>query len=157
MKTLQNILDKNLSGYLGDRATNADELSEIELNDLAHEWADNDERVIYYSKAHALIASVSMTVEDEATQMAHDCGGFEGKSYNEIATIIAYWIVYQENYETLREEIEELVTVLEAYNDELSDQIAELDDESELNAETVENLESEQGATEDLISNLQDK
>ena len=153
MRTLQHTLDKNLKGYLGDRATNADELSGIELNDLAHEQADNDERVIYYSKAHALIASVSTTVEYEATQLAHDCGGFEGKSYNEIATIIAYWIVYQEHYETLREEIEELVTVLEAYTERTQYDL----DNNDYTEESIERFEGQIQQAEDLISNLEDK
>ena len=153
MNTLQYILDRNLKGYLGDYATTADELEGVELSDLSHDRADSDERVIYYGKAHALIASVGADTEEEATQTAHECGGFDGKSYNEIATIIAYWIVYQEHYDTLREEIDELIKVLEDYVSRTQHDL----DNNDYTEESIEKFEEQIQRAEDLISTLEDK
>ena len=108
MKTLKEILTTYFETYslLGEYATDKDTLEEIELNDIAHERADSDENVIYYGKAHALIRNAPSSDVEEAEQMMYDCGGCEGKSYNEIATLIAFWVVNNETMEDLQRDVE---------------------------------------------------
>ena len=55
--------------------------------DLAHENADGSEHVIYYNKAHAICQRCKI---DDGQAFFADCFSDGGKSYDEIACIIAY-------------------------------------------------------------------
>ena len=135
MKTLQETIDGHFKAnntYLSDYATKIIDFDDLDLNDICHEISDGSADVIYYSKAHALIADASMDEQSEAQDMINDMGGFgEGKTFDDMACILAYWITYNRMIETLTEEKYELVSAIEEYVTDLHDFLAELDEESE--------------------------
>ena len=100
-----------------------------ELSDYCHEYADNHESVIYYSKAEELYSEVSIEERDEAESMNADCGGFpEDCDMAKRFCILAYWIINARIGETIREQAEEVaeeirekVTELEEIADTLED------------------------------------
>ena len=135
MKTLQETIDAHFKAnntYLSDYATKIIDFENIDLNNICHEISDGSEDVIYYSKAHALIADASMDEQSEAQDVINDMGGFgEGKTFDDTACILAYWITYNRMIETLTEEKDDLISTIENYVTELHDSLAELDEESE--------------------------
>jgi len=142
MKTLQETITENFADPLyhatiSEYANTIDELEDLELHDIAQNTADGHEDVIYCSKAHALIARVSSDVSDQAEEEAQDCGGFDGKSYDDIACLIAYHIIRQETYETLKQEVAELACVLEQFAEETQDE-----EQEELAEDLITTLES---------------
>lgn len=58
-----------------------------DVTDLAHEYADGSEYVIYYAKAHDICQHCSV---DAGEDFAHDVGGDTPRSYNDMASLIAY-------------------------------------------------------------------
>ncbi|RLC69123.1 MAG: hypothetical protein DRH97_00795 [Chloroflexi bacterium] len=97
-----------------------DELSDLfnsghdEISDFAHESADGDADVIYYSKAEALYNAASQAERDEAESTIEDCGGFgEDATMSSRFTVLAYWITYNRLMEALRTQASDLVDVLE--------------------------------------------
>jgi len=59
-----------------------------QATDWAHESADGSEHVIYYAKAHALCQNCNI---DQGEDFFSECyGGEHGKSYDDIACIMAY-------------------------------------------------------------------
>lgn len=64
---------------------------EGEASDLAHQYADGCHHVIYYHAAHELCRNCD-TENGEA--FVEDCG-ITGKSYDEMATAIAFGEIYQ--------------------------------------------------------------
>lgn len=156
--SLQAVIDSNFNdplyhAVISEYATTKDELEVLEIYEIAHERADGDANVIYTNKAHALIQNASYETQHEAEQAMYDTGGCEGKSYDEIATLIAYWIVQQETYSDLQKEVQELIAVLEQYEEELSEYVAELEEESD----EYYKWGNELSDTQDLISALNDK
>lgn len=66
-----------------------------ELSDHLHETADGDADVIYYHRAAALYNAAELSEQDEAEQMAKDCGSMEAcSSMAERFSLLAYWITY---------------------------------------------------------------
>lgn len=63
-----------------------------DLNDFAHEHADGCSEVIYFAKAHALLASCSREERGRAEDDIRECG-MESSDYDELATRLAYFIV----------------------------------------------------------------
>ena len=156
MKTLQETIDAHFeanSTYLSDHAKKVDDFDGLGLSDIAHNHSDSCEDVIYYGKAHKLIASVSMTEQGEAESMVDETGGHgEGVSYDQMACNIAYWITYNSMIETLTEEKDELVSAIEEYAEQLENHLFEIDEDgSEYEYEIQERLE----AAEDFINTLE--
>lgn len=78
-----------------------DEVAEYggETCDKAHEWADQSEYVIYYSKAHDLCRNCNT---DRGEQFIEETGGFsDGITYDKMATMIAYGEIYTRICEAL--------------------------------------------------------
>ena len=97
-----------------------DELSDFfnsghdDLHDFAHESADGDADVIYYSHAESLYNSASMTERDEAESMIEDCGGFGDDADMQSRFVsLAYWITHNRLTSTLRDQCESLIESLE--------------------------------------------
>ena len=96
-----------------------DELSDFfnsghdDLHDFAHESADGDADVIYYSRAESLYNSASMTERDEAESMIEDCGGFGDDADMQSRFVsLAYWITHNRLTSTLRDQCESLIESL---------------------------------------------
>ena len=97
-----------------------DELSDFfnsghdDLHDFAHESADGDADVIYYSRAERLYNSASMTERDEAESMIEDCGGFgDDADMQSRFVALAYWITHNRITSTLRDQCATLIESLE--------------------------------------------
>jgi hypothetical protein len=68
--------------------------------DLAHEYADGSEYVIYYSKAHELCQNC---VTDDGDNFFEEVGPGENPTYNSIACIIAYGELFARIHSKLNE------------------------------------------------------
>jgi len=82
--------DYDLTQYCNDIAEEiARDASDIEeAIDWAHESADGSEYVIYYAKAHDVCQNCNI---DQGEDFFSECyGGEHGKSYDDIAAIMAY-------------------------------------------------------------------
>jgi hypothetical protein len=80
----------DLTQYCNDIAEEiARDASDIEqAMDWAHESADGSEYVIYYAKAHTICQNCNI---EQGEDFFSECyGGEHGKSYDEIACIMAY-------------------------------------------------------------------
>ena len=71
---------------------------DVDIHDLAHQYADGSEHVIYYSKAHDICQNCNT---ENGEQFLEDMGGStelfsagEGATYDKIATLIAYGELY---------------------------------------------------------------
>lgn len=74
--------------------------------DLAHQYADGSEYVIYYAKAHDLCQNCST---DNGEEWLSEVGAGESPTYDSIATVIAYGEIYTRILNRINEiEIEEL-------------------------------------------------
>lgn len=94
-----------------------------DVNDWAHESADGDENVIYYSKAEALYNEASHEERQNAESNVSDCGGF-GDDCDSMAqrfTILAYWILRERLVEAVREQAEEAEEALREKMDDLEE------------------------------------
>lgn len=92
-----------------------DAVESIESGDVAHESADSWDWVIYHGKALELCAILPSSLVSEAESMIIECGGlgeaFENGGLGGIASLFAYWIIYQavlDEVETLKEELIDL-------------------------------------------------
>jgi len=128
MKTIQQYIDGLDMGVIGDHFITVDDLIDLELNEVYYQIADSDERVIYTHKAHELCQNVDSRTRSDAEERMYDCGGCDGKTYDEIACLIAYWIVEEEVREEFQEianriigDIEKYVEELEEYKDEVAE------------------------------------
>ena len=97
-----------------------DELSDFfnsghdDLHDFAHESADGDADVIYYSRAESLYNAASMAERNEAEATAEDCGGFgDDADMQSRFVTLAYWITCNRLTDTLRDQCAALVESLE--------------------------------------------
>lgn len=84
-----------------------DSLDELELSNLAHEDADSWDWVIYNGKALELCANVYGSTLNDAESLYLDCDPTPAGLY-EMATGIAYWIVYQAVLSELESQLEGL-------------------------------------------------
>jgi len=84
-----------------------DSLDELELSDLAHTEADSWDWVIYNGKALELCANVYGSTLNEAESLYLDCATNPAGLY-EMATGIAYWIIYQAVMSELESQLEDL-------------------------------------------------
>lgn len=89
----------------------ADALESLDIYDAAHEEADSWDTVIYHYKAMALCTDVPSSVLHEAESQWEDCGDTTTAGLYELASTLAYWIVYAElieAMESLRDDMLEL-------------------------------------------------
>ncbi len=94
-----------------------------DLYDAAHEHADGSAEVIYYYQAHKLLAECSRSERAWAEESCDESGA-RPKSYDEYASMLAYYVVRTRYENEVRE-------ALESYRDtarEALDAIAELPD-----------------------------
>jgi hypothetical protein len=85
-----------------------------DLTDYVHETADGDADVIYYHRAEALYNAAELSEQDEAEQMAKDCGSMEAcASMAERFTLLAFWITYNRLEKTIRDQANDVVEQLE--------------------------------------------
>ena len=100
-----------------------DAVESIDANDVAHESADSWDWVIYYGKALEVCAMLPSSVVDQAESMVIDCGGigeaFESGGLGGVASLVAYWIIYQAVSEAVEEVKEELIELAQSQIDNL--------------------------------------
>ena len=79
-----------VSGIADDIMSNREHWSEDDLQDIISEHADSSQFVIYYSQAHEFLRALDYETRNDAEDRAQDymCG--TRKSYDEMASIIAY-------------------------------------------------------------------
>ena len=80
------ILDKIAAGYAADIVRECAEHGG-DHTDMAHEYADGSEHVIYYSKAHAICQNCDTS---NGEQFLDDVGNPENVTYDSLAVAIAY-------------------------------------------------------------------
>lgn len=108
---MKNATDFNLNAMVADWAVEIFEQTDNldDACDLAHQYADGSEWVIYYHKAHELCANCNI---DEGEEFIEGCGEpLEGWTYNGFASAIAFGEIYsrlQSAINTLYEMQEEL-------------------------------------------------
>lgn len=89
----------------------ADALESFDVYDAAHMEADSWDTVIYHYKAMALCNDVPTSVLHEAESQWEDTGDKTTEGLYELASTLAYWIVYAElieAMESLRDDMLEL-------------------------------------------------
>lgn len=89
----------------------ADALESFDIYDAAATEADSWDTVIYHYKAMALCTDVPISVLHEAESQWEDCGDKTTPGLFELASTLAYWIVYAElieAMESLRDDMMEL-------------------------------------------------
>jgi len=112
MKTLELLKDLNIN--IGEEVSDFLQSGHDNISDYCHESADSSENVIYYAKAEQLYHAASTIERDGAEQMVEDCGGFgEAKAMSDRFTLLAYWITYNREMESLSKELETLKDDLE--------------------------------------------
>ena len=90
---MKNASDYNLDAMVADWAVEIFEQSD-DLDaaiDMAHQYADGTEWVIYYAKAHELCAKCDT---DNGEQFLEDVGHPETVTYDSLAVSIAYGEIY---------------------------------------------------------------
>lgn len=86
-------------------------LESFDVYDSAHMEADSWDTVIYHYKAMTLCTDVPTSVLHDAEFQREDCGDNTTAGLYELASTLAYWIVYTEvveAMESLRDEMLEL-------------------------------------------------
>ena len=164
MKTLQETIDshfeKTSNNLLYEYARTTDDLLTLYITDSAMEYAESHEDVIYYNRAHKLIANCDNNELQEAEEEAEELACNEFKSYDELATLIAFSVIRQRAYNQLNSEVVDLIESLEFYEEKLSDCIdeleQELDEPDEQDEESLELMTNELDEVQDLISHLND-
>ena len=69
-----------------------DSRDEDRLLELAEQYADGSEHVIYYQAAHEFVQALPFDVKNDAEQEVADCGMInENTRYDSLATLIAYF------------------------------------------------------------------
>jgi hypothetical protein len=103
---------KSLNTYQGWKDY-IDTLEGLFLDDIAHQHADSLDTVIYHGKAMQLCTDCPASVLQEAEAMNEDFGGDPVGLY-ELASRLAYWVVYQAVFEALQAEVEGCLELAES-------------------------------------------
>jgi len=93
-------------------------LESLDLSDMAHESADSWDTVIYHWSAMQLCIECPSNVLSEAEELYLDCHDKPQGLY-EMASGIAYWIVYQAVQEALQNEIDGCLELAESLQENL--------------------------------------
>lgn len=100
-----------------------DSVESVEASEVAHNSADSWDWVIYTGQALELCAMLPSSVVDQAESMVIDCGGigeaFESGGLGGVASLVAYWIIYQAVSEAVDEAKEELIELAQSQLDNL--------------------------------------
>ena len=76
--------------------------------ELAEQYADGSEHVIYYHAAHEFVQALPFDVKNDAEQNVADCGLInEETTYNQLATQIAYFALQQLILDAVQVKLEE--------------------------------------------------
>ena len=99
---------KIAEGYASDIMEEREHWSEDDLYDIAHEYADDSAHVIYYQAAHEFVQALPFDVKNDAEQNVADCGLInEEITYNQFATLIAYFALQQLILDAVQVKLEE--------------------------------------------------
>ena len=90
-----------------------DAIEAIDSGDCAHEEADSWDTVIYQYKAMELVQDCPSSVLHDAESQWRDCGDGTTEGIYELASAIAYWIVYGAVYEAIETARDELLELAE--------------------------------------------
>jgi hypothetical protein len=96
-----------------------DAIEAIDSGDAAHIEADSWDIVIYSYKAMELIQDCPISVLHEAESQWRDCGDGVTEGIYELASAIAYWIIYAEVYEAIESARDELLELAENQIEEM--------------------------------------
>ena len=91
--------------------------SGLYLDDFCQEHADGCSEVIYFAKAHALLASCSREERGRAEDDFKDCGGAETE-YDTLASKLAYFVVLNRTRSLITSELDRY----EAEGEDVSDE-----------------------------------
>lgn len=103
---------KSLNTYQGWKDY-IDTIEVLDLSDMASQAADGWDIVIYHGKAMQLCTDCPASVLHEAEAMYEDFGGDPVGLY-ELASRLAYWIVYQAFSDALQAEVEGCLELAES-------------------------------------------
>ena len=78
------------------------QVEDFDISDAAHTEADSWDTVIYNYKAITLCTDVPYSVLHEAESQWEDCGDGTTAGLYELASALAYWIIYAELIEAIR-------------------------------------------------------
>ena len=99
---------KIAEAYASDIMEEQEHWSEDDLYDITHEHADGSEHVIYYQAAHEFVQALPFDVKNDAEQNVADCGLInEEITYNQFATLIAYFALQQLILDAVQVKLEE--------------------------------------------------
>jgi hypothetical protein len=96
----------------------ADELEALDVSDAAHTEADSWDTVIYHYKAMTLCSDVPTSVLHEAESQWEDCSDGKTAGLYELASVLAYWIVYAELIDAMQELQSELIDLAQNQMDQ---------------------------------------
>jgi hypothetical protein len=85
------------------------QIEDFDIADAAHTEADSWDTVIYHYKAMTLCSDVPTSVLHEAESQWEDCGDGKTAGLYELASTLAYWIVYAELIDAMQELQSELI------------------------------------------------
>ena len=94
------------------------QIEDFDISDAAHIEADSWDTVIYHYKAMTLCSDVPTSVLHNAESQWEDCSDGKTAGLSELASAIAYWIVYAELIEALQELQSELIDLAQNQMDQ---------------------------------------
>ena len=104
MLNVYKIAEEYASGIMEEQ----EHWSEDDLYDIAHEWADSSQHVIYYSHAQDFVQALPFDVKKDAAQSVADCGIINDETtYDQMATQIAYFALQRLIMDAVQTKLEE--------------------------------------------------
>jgi hypothetical protein len=94
------------------------QVEDFDISDAAHTEADSWDTVIYHYKAMTLCMDCPTIVLHNAESQWEDCSDGKTAGLSELASAIAYWIVYAELIEALQELQSELIDLAQNQMDQ---------------------------------------
>jgi hypothetical protein len=120
-----------------------------DLNDAAHEHADGSAEVIYHYQAHKLLAECSRSERAWAEESCDESGA-RPKSYDEYASLLAYYVVRQRYENEVREALEAYREAAQAELDAIAD-LPDVDGTDDEPRPTVAALQRDLGAIDTVL------
>jgi hypothetical protein len=94
------------------------QVEDFDISDAAHMEADSWDTVIYHYKAMTLCSDVPTSVLHEAESQWEDCSDGTTAGLYELASALAYWIIYAELIEAMQELQSELIDLAQNQMDQ---------------------------------------
>jgi hypothetical protein len=94
------------------------QIEDFDIADAAHMEADSWDTVIYYYKAMTLCSDVPTSVLHEAESQWDDCNDEKPAGLYELASVLAYWIIYAELIDAMQELQSELIDLAQNQMDQ---------------------------------------